>query len=117
MLSENDKKLLKKYKHLIACLIDNSIGYFTPLAALRAIQAHKNREPYYCELYMDIYYKQKKYKDPSEYPETETEHYKKINKDYIKNSLQYFKLPTHTYCLAIVEKNINGMQSIGASWF
>ena len=117
MLSEHNIKGLKKYRHLIACLIDNSCGYFTPLAALYAIQAHKEKEPYYCELYMDTVWKQKKYRNTNEYPADEKEHYMKVNKDFIKSSLRYFKLPSHTYCLNIVDKNINGNQSIGASWF
>ena len=54
MLSEQEKANMKKYRHLIACLIDCSIGYFTPLAALRAIEEHKGKRPYFCEWYMDI---------------------------------------------------------------
>lgn len=41
MIYDSDKKLLKRYRHLIAALIAYSIGYFTPLAALRAIQDYK----------------------------------------------------------------------------
>ena len=57
MLSEQEKATMKKYRHLIACMIDCSIGYFTPLAALRAIEEHKQNKPYFCEWYMDIAWK------------------------------------------------------------
>lgn len=117
MIYKEDIKGLKKYRHIIACLIDNSMGYFTPIAALHAIEAHKNKQPYYCELYMDTVLKQKKYKMVDEYPADEQEHYIKVNKDFIKSSFRYAKTSSHKCCLAIVDNNINGNQSIGASWF
>lgn len=45
MILDSDKKLLKRYRHLIAALIAYSIGYSTPLAALRTIQDYKNNQP------------------------------------------------------------------------
>ena len=51
MISDNDKKMMSKYRHIIAALIDESIGYFTPIAALRAVQAHKQKETFDCEWY------------------------------------------------------------------
>lgn len=124
MLSENDIRDLKHHRHLIACMIDNSIGYFTPVAALRAIQAYKNNEPCYCELYMDIFYKklnnnadlrEEVRKDPTY--EIEKALYKNINRDYIRDSKRYSKYESHKICLAIVDRNIKGNESIGASWF
>ena len=49
MIYNSDKKLLKQYRHITAALIAYSIGYFTPLAALRAIQDFKNNQPNFCE--------------------------------------------------------------------
>ena len=109
-------KNLKKYRHLVACLIDISIGYFTPASALRAIEAYKNNEPFYCEWFIDIAYKQKKY-NPAVVPSNETEHYLQINRNIIKDSLRYRKASSHKQCLAIVDRNIAGNLSIGASWF
>lgn len=57
MIYDSDKKLLKRYRHIIAALIAYSIGYFTPLAALRAIQDFKNKTPNFCEWYLDIAWK------------------------------------------------------------
>ena len=57
MILDSDKKLLKKYRHIIAALISYSIGYFTPLAALQAIQDFKNNQPNFCEFYLDIAWK------------------------------------------------------------
>ena len=37
MIYDDDKALLKRYRHLIAALIAYSIGYFTPLAALQIL--------------------------------------------------------------------------------
>ena len=116
MLSKNDIANLKRYRHLIANLIDISIGYFTPLAALRAIEAHKNKEPYYCEWFMDIADKKRRY-TPTEIQKEEKDLYISINHDIIKDSLRFKRLSTHQKCLAIVDRNIAGNQSLFASWF
>ena len=125
MISSEDIKDMKRYRHIIACMIDHSFGYFTPLAALQAIQAHKKKNPCYCEWYMDIFYKklhlnkelaEKIKKDTI--GEMEKALYRNINKDIIKNSLRYRKYKDqHKVCLAIVDRNIKGNESIGASWF
>ena len=57
MIRDKDRTLLKRYRHIIAALIAYSIGYFTPLAALRAIQDYKNNQPNFCEWYLDIAWK------------------------------------------------------------
>ena len=116
MLTRKEKQELKRYRHLIACLIDCSIGYFTPMAALRAIKAHKKKEPYCCEWYMDIAYKQRKNQQPGKQTDND-EQYKEINKNIIRSSLRYRKHKSHKGCLAIVDRNINGNESFGASWF
>ena len=45
MLYDSQKKNLKKYRHLIAALISQSIGYFTPLMALGTIEDYKKNQP------------------------------------------------------------------------
>lgn len=120
MLSEQEKANMKKYRHLIACLIDCSIGYFTPLAALRAIEEHKGKRPYFCEWYMDIAGKRLRREGKNRFSsrEEEAQLYKEINKDIIRDSLRYRKhKECHKKCLAIVDRNIGGAQSLGASWF
>lgn len=49
-----DKKILeviKRYPRLTSHLICESLGYFTPQAAARAIQYYKKGKPFYCEWY------------------------------------------------------------------
>jgi len=48
------EETMAKYPRLTAHLICQSLGYFTPSAAARAIQAHKLHQPYHCEWYMGI---------------------------------------------------------------
>ena len=120
MLSEQEKATMKKYRHLIACMIDCSIGYFTPLAALRAIEEHKQNKPYFCEWYMDIAWKRLRREGKARFDsrKEEEETYKDINKSIMHDSLRYRKhKECHKRCLAIVDCNISGVQSIGASWF
>ena len=108
MLYERDKKKLKKYRHLIAALIDFSIGYFTPLMALSAIEDHKNKIPNCCEWYYDIACKRGVQSDAD---------FIKINRDVIKGAINCRHRKNFKRCLAIVDRNIAGYESVGASWF
>ena len=45
------KKTLKQYPRLSANLIAESLGYFTPLGAAKAILLYQNSRPYYNEWY------------------------------------------------------------------
>ena len=49
MIYESQKKELRKYRHIIAALIAQSGGYFTPMYALGAIKAYKKKESFGCE--------------------------------------------------------------------
>ena len=49
MIYESQKKELRKYRHIIAALIAQSEGYFTPVYALEAIKAYKKKESFGCE--------------------------------------------------------------------
>ena len=108
MILKSDKKLLKRYRHLIAALISYSIGYFTPLAALRAIQDYKNNQPNFCEFYLDIAWKRGVKND---------EDFLHINRDIIRASIKYRHCSDFAFALAVVDKNIAGFESLGASWF
>lgn len=115
MIYESQKAELKKYRHIIAALIAQSEGYFTPLYALQAVKAHKQHERFGCEWYfhmVGVYFEnqspKEKYSD---------ENFIKINQEIISRAVKnrhrlYFKR-----CLAIVDSNIAGNESIGASWF
>ena len=108
MIYESQKKKLKKYRHLIAALISYSIGYFTPLMALDTIQDHKNNKPNFCEWYFDIACKRGVHSDDD---------FIKINREVIKGAIKYRHSFDFKRCLAIVDRNIAGYESLGASWF
>ncbi len=114
MLDKKDIRGFKKYRHIIANLIDYSYGYFTPKAALLAIQAHKKKEGYYCEWYMDMAAKS----NPGVSWRNMTDQvYIDINKRTIKSSIRCRHWKSHKACLQIVDRNIKGNESLGASWF
>ena len=108
MICDKDRALLKRYRHIIAALIAYSIGYFTPLAALRAIQDYKNNQPNFCEFYLDIAWK-RGVKDDKAFLD--------INRHIIKGSIKYRHCSDFAFALAVVDKNIAGYESLGASWF
>ena len=108
MIYDSDKALLKKYRHLIAALISYSIGYFTPLAALQAIKDFKNNEPNFCEWYLDIAWKRGVNSDKD---------FLVINRDIIRASIKYRHNCSFKFALEVVDKNIAGHESLGASWF
>lgn len=108
MIYDSDRELLKRYRHLIAALIAYSIGYFTPLAALQAIKDFKNNEPNFCEWYMDIAWKRGVKSD---------EDFLFINRDIIKGSIKCRHCSDFAFALEVVDQNILGQESLGASWF
>ena len=108
MIHDKNKALLKRYRHLIAALISYSIGYFTPLAALQAIKDYKNNKPNFCEWYLDIAWKRGTNDDNS---------FLDINRNVIKAAIKHRRCSDFYFALSIVDKNIAGYESLGASWF
>lgn len=113
MIYESQKKELRKYRHIIAALIAQSEGYFTPLYALEAIKAYKKKESFGCEWYYyiaDIWFGDVKgrYSD---------ENFKEINAEVIRCAINSRHQRNIKQCFAIVDKNIEGKESAGASWF
>ena len=108
MIYDTDKTLLKRYRHLIAALIAYSIGYFTPLAALQAIKDYKNNKPNFCEWYLDIAWKRGTNNDAV---------FLDINRNVIKAAIKHRRCSDFKFALNIVDKNIAGNESLGASWF
>lgn len=108
MIYDSDKKLLKRYRYLIAALISYSISYFTPLAALEAIKDYKNNQPNFCEWYLDIAWKRGLKSD---------EDLLVINRNILKASVKYRHCADFKLALSIVDRNIAGEESFGASWF
>ena len=116
MLDKQSIQKLKRYRHLIAGLIYESIGYFTPMAALRALELHRERQAYFCEWYMDMAMKCEG--SMGIYPRDDAI-YLAINHGIIRNAIRKRHKLREAYrrCLAIVDRNIAGNESIGASWF
>ena len=108
MIYDTDRKLLKRYRHLIAALISYSIGYFTPLAALEAIKDYKKNQPNFCEWFLDIAWKRGLKTD---------EDLLDINRNIIRTSIKYRHNCGFKLALQVVDKNIAGYESLGASWF
>lgn len=108
MIHDKNKALLKRYRHIIAALISYSIGYFTPLAALQAIKDYKNNKPNFCEWYLDIAWKRGTNDDDS---------FLDINRNVIKAAIKHRRCSDFYFALSIVDKNIAGYESLGASWF
>ena len=116
MIEKSDIKRMRKYRHLIAGLIYESIGYFTPMAALRALEAHRKKQPFYCEWYIDMVSKRV---GSGTAWQRDDALYIQVNRDIIRSAIRKrHKLKTaYQNCLAIVDRNIGGQESIGASWF
>ncbi|MBR0288292.1 MAG: hypothetical protein IJQ82_04880 [Selenomonadaceae bacterium] len=108
MIYKSDKAQLKRYRHLIAALIAYSIGYFTPLAALQAIKDFKNNTPNFCEWFLDIAWKRGLDNNNA---------FLEINRDIIKDAIKYRHCSDFKFALDIVDENIAGNESLGASWF
>ena len=113
MIYDSQKEELRKYRHVIAALITQSEGYFTPLYALEAIKSYKKKESFGCELYYhiaDIWFSDSKcrYSD---------ENFNNINVEIIRCAIKSRRRRNIKQCLAIVDKNVEGKESAGASWF
>ena len=115
MLTKKQVDGFKKYRHILAAMIDESIGYFTPAAALNAIIAYKKKVPFSCEWYLDMagLGHWKKLSDITD------DELRKINHDVISEAIKHRKYRRGNIknCLVIVDRNIAGNESIGASYF
>ena len=114
-MSRSDIILMKKYKHILAAMIDRSLGYFTPTRALDALIAYKKSAPWACEWYLDMAGLGR----TKNLFEITDEELIKINKDVIRAAIQCRKYRTEGIktCKTIVESNIAGNKSIFASYF
>ena len=113
MISNHDKLQLKKYRHIIAALIEESLGYFTPSMALYAIECQKHNEVNACEWYYHMATLKLRNSSSTDFDKVLLQ----VNHDTIKRA---FKRRHHldiNNSLRIVDYNIEGYESIGASWF
>ena len=116
MFPDDDKKLMKKYRHIIAALIDESIGYFTPSMALYAIECQKSNDVNACEWYYHMATR-KLHNSGKTSSEDFDNILRQINHDTIKRAFNRRHNVNLAHSLRIVDYNIEGYKSIGASWF
>lgn len=107
-------KIMKKYPRIVAHLITESLGYFTPKSAANAIIRAKNNEPYFCEWYTDC---ARRYGDM-----WDTENVRKVTVEILKQAIKYrhnHKGIMSNYKIAkqIVDKANEGIEPTFASWF
>ena len=123
MLSNKEKKEMKRYRHLIASMITVSEGYFTPLHALSAIKAHKKNTPFICEMTLHYAslahpeYREKMFDMPEQYLK---DIMNDIYKDCWKNRNTARRKKELVQSKRIVDLNTDetkNFESIGASWF
>ena len=113
MISNREKLQLKKYRHIIAALIEESLGYFTPSMALYAIECQKHNEVNACEWYYHMASIIIKNSSSTNFDKVLLQ----VNHDTIKRAFRRRHHLDINNSLRIVDYNIEGYESIGASWF
>ncbi len=107
-------RALKRHRHLIAAMIEESLGYFTPLMAANALRAHREGRPCFCEWYIDMAEKRHRWNGEEKSGDAA---YLSINRDVIRRSFLRRHKSGYQRTLPIVDRNIAGNESVGASWF
>ena len=110
-------KVLARYPRLVANMIEESLGYFTPHSCVNALKAYKAKEFWSCEWYMDIDAKRHDNKilwNDLYY----CERIMQINHDVISNAFKDRKYYRNRKSgRHVVEMNLKGHESVGAAWF
>lgn len=107
------KKTLARYRRLVSCMLEESLGYFTPKAAVMAIEAHKKGEYWGCEWYGHIDYCR-----GNTWDDNYKERIKEINRDVIRDAFKGRKhYRKNEGARLIVDVNIGNHDSVLASWF
>ena len=114
MFDYTPEEVMAKYPRIVAHLIAESLGYFTPRSAAIAIIKAKNNEPYFCEWYTDS---ARRYGDM-----WDKENVRKVTKEILKQAIE--NRHYHTGSMAsykqakqIVDEAIKGNEPTFASWF
>ena len=115
MLYSEDKKEMRRYRHILAAMIDESLGYFTPIHALQQIRRHKEGKPSYCEYYIHIGARFL----PDGRKVVEDEDVIRVNREVIHRAFvnRHRRKKGIANCLRIVDENIGGKESLLASYF
>lgn len=51
---QTTEEVLRRYPRLVAHMVCDSLGYFTPAAAANALRAYMQKQPCYCEWYVHM---------------------------------------------------------------
>jgi hypothetical protein len=102
------EEVLRRYPRLIAHMICESLGYFTPRAAANAIIYHKLGQPFYCEYYVHLAQRDGNVIEAAR---------RQIDASY--RTRRYHKGYMSDYSLAkqIIKQSLIGNDPIFASWF
>ena len=84
MKNDSSIKILEKYPRLASHIICESLGYFTPKGAARAINCYKNNKPYFNEWYSH----QASLRSNREKEMDENKLIQEINKETIKHAFK-----------------------------
>lgn len=108
------KKVLAKYPRLIACMIDESLGYFTPHAAVNAIVSHKTGGCWGCEWYAHI---DSCRNGDKLFADGYNDRVKEINREVISDAFKKRKYYYSARAKQVVQMNLQESESVGAAWF
>lgn len=108
------EEVMKKYPRIVAHLIAESLGYFTPKSAAIAIIKAKNNEPFFCEWYTDC---AGRYGDM-----WDKENVRRVTKEILEQAIKYRHvhkgyMSDYKTAKQIVDKAIKGNEPTFASWF
>ena len=109
------QQIMKKYPRLCAHMVAESLGYFTPTSAARAVLHYKQNEPYFCEWYSHMARNMGGMFDP--------ESVKTVGRRTIKNaySLRHSHkgyMSSYLQAKALIDQAIaTGKEPTFASWF
>ena len=110
----NWKGILARYPRLIACMIEESLGYFTPHAAAEAIRAHKTDGYWGCEWYTHM----DSVRNPGKtWDSGYNDRIKQSNRDVISEAYARRKYYRSAQARRVVQLNLSGKESVGAAWF
>lgn len=104
---------LKSCRHIVAGMIDASMGYFTPAAAYKALSSYQSNGVFSCEWYLDMAglgYTKKLL-------EITDEDLKGINRNVIAQAFHSRHKSGYRRSLGIVDAVLAGKNISIASWF
>lgn len=96
------QQVIKRWPRLVAHMICESLGYFTPLSAANAILFYKSNAPFFCKMYCDLSRRRGK----SLFDNDEVT---KIGKEFIERSIQR----RHTHYGLMADYNLQELAGSG----